>query len=244
MSLERIYRYGSSEQLVDDMATHLVNRFIQLQAEKPHVQIALSGGRLAESLYTNLASRITSRQVATSGLELWWTCESWVESTDPSRQSSAALTRLAPILPDSSRVHLMPFKTANADIGVSAGHYADDLGETIFDICLLGVGIDGHTAAIFPDDPSFTSPCEPGRTVTTSCQPGTSDEKITLTLEAINRSKEIWIMASGSKKREAITKAIAHDPSIPAGCIQARQITRWFVDNEAAADLPRYRCLL
>jgi 6-phosphogluconolactonase len=107
-----------------------------------------------------------------------------------------------------------------------------------FDVHLLGVGPEGHINSLFPDSPAVHE--------TTRLVVGVEDSpkppplRITLTLPAIQRSREVWMMVSGAEKADAVAAAIGGaDPvSVPAAGAVGREDTVWFLDTQAAAKLP------
>lgn len=244
MSVQRVYRYRTVDELATSMAGRLAERIVELQSTKDRVHLALTGGSTAASLYEALANLAQATALDPAKLELWWTSERYVPTTDQRRNSTRALSLLARRLPlVSSQVHPMPTSTGTSDPDEAAVSYASELDNVTIDICLLGVGADGHIAAIYPNHPSMQVQSE-----TTLSAIGVTDapvdphERVTLTLNAINRASEVWLLASGRHKAEIVARALQHDQQIPAGLVHGAQATYWFLDQDAAANLPYYRC--
>jgi 6-phosphogluconolactonase len=61
---------------------------------------------------------------------------------------------------------------------------------------------------------------------------------VSLTLRALGLADEVWLLAHGRAKAPAVAAAVAGDPSLPAARVNGRSATRWFLDADAAADLP------
>lgn len=244
MSVERVYRYRSRDELATSMAARLVQRIVELQATKDRVQLALTGGSTSVPLYEAFATLAQATALDPAKLELWWTSERYVPTTDRQRNSTRALSLLARTLSlVSAQVHPMPSSTGTSDPDEAAYVYATELGEVIFDICLLGIGRDGHVAAIYPDHPSLNVQSETTLTVVgVSDAPNPPTERVTLTMNAINRSNEVWLLASGAPKQAIVARALQHDPALPAGLVHGAHSTHWFLDQDAAAGLPYYRC--
>ncbi|MBI5874338.1 MAG: 6-phosphogluconolactonase [Deltaproteobacteria bacterium] len=104
-----------------------------------------------------------------------------------------------------------------------------------FDLILLGVGSDGHTASLFPGDPALQ---EKRRWAAPVLAPAdySIGKRITLTLAAINSAANVIFIASGSEKRMAL-KAILEDTAsagsfYPASMIHPADKTIWFVDEK------------
>ncbi|GAA2182021.1 6-phosphogluconolactonase [Brooklawnia cerclae] len=244
MSLERVLRYRSLGELAPSMAGRLARRLVELQDDRDRVHVALAGGNTSVVLYEAFANLARATALDFGKLELWWTSERYVPTTDPDRNSTQALSVLARTLPIvSSQVHPMPSTTGTSDPDEAAYLYANELGDTVFDICLLGVGTDGHIASIYPDHPSFAVQSETSLlAVGVLDAPNKPCERMTLTLNALNRSHEVWLLASGREKAHVVSRALQHDPSLPASLVHGVTKTNWFLDWDAASELPYYRC--
>lgn len=244
MSVERVYRYRTAEDLATSMAGRLAHRMVELQAEHGRVHLALTGGSTAVPMYEAFATLAQATSLDASNLELWWTSERYVPTTDQRRNSTKALSLLArTVTMVSSQVHPMPSSTGTSDADEAAFIYANELGDVQFDICLLGIGRDGHVAAIYPDHPSLEVQSETSLlAMGVSDAPEPPHERLTLSLNAINRSREVWLVASGEAKSEIVARALQHDPQLPAGLVHGASATNWFLDAEAAQLLPYYRC--
>jgi 6-phosphogluconolactonase len=90
------------------------------------------------------------------------------------------------------------------------------LGERpVFDLVLLGLGPDGHTASLFPGHPEAESQVAPVIPVRDSPKP--PPERISLTLPVLRRARCTLLLATGSEKAEALARVRARDDGIPAG---------------------------
>jgi 6-phosphogluconolactonase len=107
-----------------------------------------------------------------------------------------------------------------------------------FDIHLLGVGPEGHINSLFPDTPAVREKTR--MVVDVEDSPKPPPLRITLTLPAIQRSREVWLLVSGAEKADAVAAALGGaDPvSIPAAGAIGREDTVWFLDTQAAAKTP------
>ena len=105
---------------------------------------------------------------------------------------------------------------------------------------LLSVGEDGHVASIFPDHPS--SEATQASVVGVTNAPKLPPDRISLSLATINRSREVWFLASGGEKANAVGRVFRGDPALPAAHVRGAERTVWFVDEAAAAHLPFHEC--
>jgi 6-phosphogluconolactonase len=108
-----------------------------------------------------------------------------------------------------------------------------------FDVCLLGVGEEGHVGSIFPSSPAVYE-TERAVVAVHNC-PKPPPVRITLTLPAIRRSDEVWLLTNGESKAAAVAMALsgAGEVQLPAAGARGRRRTLWMLDRAAAGKLPR-----
>ena len=239
----QVVQHRDADDLADRGAVRLLAKLIELQSDGGVAQLCLTGGRIASSLYARLGELVAGSTLDPTRLELWWGDERFVPTDDPERNAGPTLALLARHFTlDSGRTHPMPSADGVIDAGASAATYAKELGETRFDLCLLGMGPDGHVASIFPQHISSE--------ITTQSVIGVSDapkppaERISLTIQALNNSEEVWFLVSGSEKASALTRALAGDTELPAGRVSGQGRTLWLVDQASAAELPYFDCAM
>ncbi len=240
----RIVRMADADEVADIVARRLLGRVVDLQERRGVVHVCLTGGQTANKMYERFAELVPESDLDASKLQLWWGDERFIPATDAERNSLQAVTRLARTIHiKSADIHMMPAKDGRADSHQCAAEYETELDDTIFDVTLVGVGSDGHVGSIFPGHPSFDATNRLVVGVTEA--PKDPSERISLTLPAMNRSDEIWIITTGAAKADAVAHALEGDPSLPASHLEARQATYWFLDADAAAHLPDpYDCAL
>lgn len=242
MTFERVTRLTDAKEVADVVARRLLARLVELQASKGVVHVCLTGGDAANLMYERLAELAPETPLDPSLLQLWWGDERFVPATDPDRNSLQAVTRLARTVSiKSADIHMMPAADGRLDAHECAAEYETELGDTRFDIMLLGIGPDGHVGSVFPGHPSFEPTTRSVIGVTNSPKP--PPERITLTIPALNRSDEVWFIANGTGKADVIARSIARDPALPASHVRGATGTYWFIDDAAAGSLPEpYRC--
>ncbi|MEL7362058.1 MAG: 6-phosphogluconolactonase [Bacteroidota bacterium] len=115
---------------------------------------------------------------------------------------------------------------------------ARDHDAPLFDVTLLGLGSDGHTASLFPGQPALDE--ANALCVHTQSPPNSPvDDRLTLTYPALHDSQTVLFLAAGAGKHEALHAALnadplpGHDAPVPAGNVTARGEIRWFVDRAA-----------
>lgn len=231
--------YSDADTLAEAVAIRLTQRIAELQRTSDRIpQLALTGGGIATAAYRRLAADGPLSSVAWSQLELWWGDERFVPGDSSDRNDNPALSILQSSLELSGRlIHTMPADDGSRSLDRAATDYAAELGDTAFDICLLGVGPDGHIASLFPDHPSASAE---GDVIPVREAPKPPPERISLTHTVINRSAQVWFLVAGQAKAAAVAQAAsgAGDPPLPAARAHGTERTLWFLDQEAAADLP------
>lgn len=230
--------HQGADAVAEALATRLLARLAELQRAGRTPQLALTGGRIATVAYQRLAAEGANSAVDWSRVDLWWGDERFVAASDDDRNDRQALDLLAePLHLDPARIHRMPADDGGADLDQSAEDYANELGSTTFDICLLGMGPDGHVASLFPEHPSSYAA---GEVIAVRAAPKPPPERLSVTLSVINRSREVWFVVSGTEKAAAVRLALtgAGAVQVPAAGVAGVERTLWLLDREAASELP------
>jgi 6-phosphogluconolactonase len=229
--------HATPDEVVDALTARLLARLAEIQRDFRVPQVALTGGRIATQAYSRLATDGPRSAVDWSRVELWWGDERFVPADDDDRNAEPTLRTLSGLGLDPARVHPMPARGGDTDLDASADAYAAELGGTVFDICLLGLGPDGHVASLFPEHPSSYAE---GDVIPVRSSPKPPPERISLTLPVINRSREVWFLVTGADKAAAATMALlgAGPVQVPGAGVAGVDRTLWLMDTEAAAQLP------
>ena len=234
-----VVRFPGAPEVAEALATRLLASLAERQRDDSAVvQLALTGGRIATQAYERLAADGPGSAVDWSRVELWWGDERFVPADDDDRNDKQALDLLAaPLRLNPDRIHRMPARDGGVDLDAAAEAYAKELGGTVLDICLLGLGPDGHVASIFPEHPSAYAE---GDVIAVRSSPKPPPERLSLTLPVINRSREVWFLVSGSDKAAAAKMALlgAGPVQVPGAGVAGVDRTLWLMDAEAAAELP------
>lgn len=237
MPAAEVLVHGNADDVAEALAARLMSRLLEIQREPRVPEVALTGGRIATRAYERLGQEGRRSAVDWSRVGLWWGDERFVPADDDERNARQALTALSVLPLDLTRVHPMPASGDGVDLDGAAEAYAQELGQTALDICLLGVGPDGHVASLFPEHPSSYAE---GRVIPVRASPKPPPERTSLTLEVINASAEVWFCVTGADKADAVRLALsgAGPLQIPAAGAHGRERTLWLLDREAAAELP------
>jgi 6-phosphogluconolactonase len=194
--------------------------------------VALSGGSTPRAAHAEIARR--GRELDWTAVDFFWGDERCVPPDDPaSNYRMARETLLGPLGVPESRIHRwrseLPPKTA-------AELCEDDLcrvagSPPVLDLVLLGLGLDGHTASLFPGSAALDvhdSFCA------ASYAPALGAWRLTMTYPALNAAREALFLVEGEGKREILGK-IEAGGDYPAARVRAER-TLWFVDRAAAGE--------
>ena len=215
-------------------------------ARHEQFMVALSGGNTPRTFLELLASSEFRGQVDWAKVQIFWSDERAVPPTDP--QSNYGMARreflIRVPIPDGN-VHRMEAEKPN--IGRAAHEYEevlrkvlelDDRGFPRFDLILLGMGPDGHTASLFP---GARMTRQTSRWVSTPMVTKLNARRMTLTLPVLDAARRVVFLVAGPNKAEILhavlqTKA---DPPYPSQLVQPRDngLKLFLVDEAAAAML-------
>jgi 6-phosphogluconolactonase len=234
------------------VAARLMVRLVDLQNARGVASVVLTGGRTGIAMLEHLLHSPARDAVDWSRLDVYWGDERFLPPGDAERNDTQAYQALLDHVPvDPQRVHRMPAadEVWRDDPDRAAEDYARELARLAgpedhgpvprFDVCLLGVGEEGHIGSIFPSSPAVY---EAERTVVAvHNSPKPPPTRITLTLPAIRRSEEVWLITTGAAKAAPVAMALsgAGEVQIPAAGARGRRRTLWVLDRAAAAKLPR-----
>ena len=128
------------------------------------------------------------------------------------------LTHLLESLPEPARERVRPMPVTDDDLDAAASAYAEALPESL-DLVHLGIGPDGHTASLVPNDPVLE--VEDKRVAITGAYQG--HRRMTLTFPELERAGEILWLITGESKREPLGWLMANDPGVPAGRVRCEK---------------------
>ena len=229
--------HDGSDAVAEALASRLTTALADVQARGRVPQVCLTGGRIASKAYERLAADGPG-DVDWSRVDLWWGDERFVPTGDSERNADGTLAVLrGPLRLGDTFVHVMPASDGDLDLDEAAAAYASELDGTVFDVCLLGMGPDGHVASLFPGHPSAYAP---GTVVAVRHSPKPPSDRLSVTMDVINRSRQVWFVVSGSDKADAVAKGVlgTGPEPVPAARASGTEATIWLVDDDAAADLP------
>lgn len=215
----------------------------RIAANGGRMAICLTGGSSPRQLYQLLATDAYRSRIPWERVHWFIGDERFVPAGDPLNNMGMArsifLDRLAP----AANIHPIPTATADpADPDRGAALYAQELtsfygadaldrARPLFDLVLMGVGPDGHTASLFPDDPALEETARWAVGVPrANVEPFVP--RVTLTLPTLASCREMLFEVAGVEKRAILTRLFAGE-NLPANRARSTGETVWLVDREA-----------
>jgi 6-phosphogluconolactonase len=210
-------------------------------AKQGHVRVSLSGGSTPVAFYRLLASDPWRSRIDWQRTMFFWGDERFVAHDDADsnyRMTSEALLAYVPVAPEN--VHPVaisgtPDEAARSYETTLMGVYGAtslDRDRPLFDVMLLGLGSDGHTASLLPGEPVLE---EKERWVAAVAH-GRKEPRITLTYPALESSRSTAFLVTGGDKAEAVRRVRDGDAALPAGRLRPDGEVLWFLDRAAAGD--------
>lgn len=240
--------FADESALADAAAERLISALAGAQAAGRVASVVLTGGGIGIKLLTAVAGSPARPTVDWHRVDVWWGDERFVPAADPERNEAAARAALLDHVDvDPARVHAMGSSDAYATAEHAAAAYAQELAVAaddglvpLFDVLLLGIGPEGHVASLFPQHPAMRAT---GPVVAVHECPKPPPNRISLSFQAIESAREVWLVASGRGKAEAIAAALsgADRADVPAAGARGSAHTAVLVDAAAAAALPTSR---
>lgn len=215
----------------------------EVLADRDRYSLALAGGSTPRRLYELLAEDEPDA-LPWGQIHLFWGDERFVPPHHPQSNAHMAQETLIKHIPiPEENVHPIPTEVdepASAALAYTETlqHHFPSPSQT-FDLVLLGLGADGHTASLFP--PAQQDPPAEDAWVRVVQAPPEHDvsTRITCTLPVLNGTRRSAFLVAGERKRNALAAVLDGDPALPASHIQPRQQLDWYVDEQALPDSPR-----
>jgi 6-phosphogluconolactonase len=220
-----------------EAAAGIINSAIE---QRGGCSIAFAGGNTPRPMYRELASRFRDR-IQWTRVHAFWGDERFVPSGDPRRNETMVRSTLLDHVPcPPENVHPVPDRAASAED--AARQYEAVLRREFskewprFDLVLLGLGADGHTASLFPGSPALG---ERTRWVAAAMAAVDPPARVTLTVPVLNHAAATFFLVDGSSKAHALRQVLnGGDTAIyPAAAVHPADGVVWWVDREAAGAL-------
>ncbi|MCC6973485.1 MAG: 6-phosphogluconolactonase [Anaerolineae bacterium] len=196
--------------------------------------LALSGGSTPIPAYALLALPEWRARLDWSKVQVYWGDERCVPPDHPqSNYLNAKTSLLDPVKIPPTNVHRIKGELPPAE---AAQDYEREIAGITFDLILLGMGDDGHTASLFPGTPILL---EQSRRVAEVYVPHLDSWRVSLTLSTLNSARTVMFMVSGATKADRIQEILKNEGGAnarPAGLVRPTRLI-WMLDREAAGRL-------
>jgi 6-phosphogluconolactonase len=239
-----VERHPDKDALVKAAGDRLVDAITAAVAARGQASVVLTGGGTGIGMLERVKER--SDEIDWSKVHVYWGDERFVPADDDERNDKQAREALLSHI-DIPAVNVHAIAASDGEFGddleAAAAGYEQLLNETFaeasteFDVHLLGMGPEGHVNSLFPDTAAVQETERLVVGVTDSPKP--PPRRITLTLPAVARSREVWLVVSGEGKADAVAAALggAAPVDIPAAGAVGREATVWLLDEAAASKL-------
>lgn len=220
----------------------LVRLAVTAVAERGRFSVALSGGATPEATYSQLAVKENAARIDWPWVHIFWGDERCVPPDHPGSSFRMAKQMLLDHVPlPQSNIHRVQ---GELDPEAAARAYTAELEAFFggrwpsFDLILLGLGDDGHTASLFPGSPALS---ERQRSVVavTAHYGNRPAQRVTLTVPTLNRARDVIFLVTGTSKAAVVASVLEGPPArYPAQLIKPTtgQLT-WMLDAAAASQL-------
>jgi 6-phosphogluconolactonase len=235
--------HDNATELARAVADALLTRLVEAQARHGVASVVLTGGGMGIALLRELNAHPDRDTLDWRRVDVWFGDERFLPEGHPDRNDTQAQDALLDAVSlDPARVHLMPTPDGPAgdDVETAAELYARELEHVSgtpgsaphFDVCLLGLGPDGHVASLFPGHASLNATT---LTVAERDSPKPPPVRISLTYAAINAAADVWLLATGAEKALAVRGRLtgAEPSEVPAVGVAGRERTVLWVDEAA-----------
>ena len=243
----RVLVHSDKKALAGSVAARFITKVVDLLDQQSEVNVVLTGGTVGIAVLEAINASPARNSIDWSRLVLWWGDERWLPAGDPERndtQAKSALLDHVALRPEN--IHWCPSPDVIDSIDDAALHYSAELAAAApdggavprFDITFLGVGPDGHVASLFPESPGIL--VTDATVVAVRNSPKPPPERLSLSLPVLNSSDRIWLALAGPDKASALGLALAgvNTQEVPVAGVEGRLRTVFFVDSEAAAEVP------
>jgi 6-phosphogluconolactonase len=236
---DRIHIFPDAAEMAKALAAEMANEINNAASSGRKLSVALSGGSTPKLLFSDLAD-FYSGTIEWNNVQFFWGDERCVPPNDPESNYGVArklLFEKIPI-PEQNIKRIIgendPLEEALRYASVIKNNLDSNNGWPVFDLMILGMGEDGHTASIFPGREDMFSSDEICMVAT---HPVTRQKRITITGNVINNSKKLIFVVSGKNKAGILSVIMEGNNSAtyPAGLVKpVSGNLHWYIDREAA----------
>ncbi|MEY4152303.1 MAG: hypothetical protein RL249_855 [Actinomycetota bacterium] len=219
--------YADAKELSEEVTVQILASIERGLKLKNQYHLVLTGGTLGVQISEALVNEFNADPDGFAGLHIWWSDERFVPADSVERN---AFPFHKTVVNSKIVIHEVLASDVAKSIDESVSDYELALENVDIDLNILGLGPDGHVASLFPGVADID---DQRRIFAITDSPKPPPARVSFTMSTINSAQEVWIVAAGESKAEAVTKIIEGDLSIPASYVRGHSHTRLIVDTEA-----------
>ncbi len=242
MTISPYLHIHSTNTVGQEAAKYIAQLATEATAKRGRFTVAFSGGSLPKLVCPSLVALPLKEQIDWSSWHVFWADERCV----PLEHSESNYRLTKEYLFD--HVDLLPAQIYPIEPTLSPAQAAQTYQSNLqnlfqtelptFDLILLGMGPDGHTASLFPQHALLNETNRWVAPITDSPKP--PPERITLTLPVINHARQVVFVATGASKADILPQVLVGNPAYPAQHVHPDYgQLHWFVDEAAAVNIDR-----
>jgi 6-phosphogluconolactonase len=235
--IQNLHIYKNPDELANQFAGQLMNWVGNHSGNEFH--LAISGGKTPDLLFDILSEKYPD-SVLWQKVHFWWVDERMVPPTHPESNFGVVQNLLFSKIafPEENIHRIKGENTPEKEVFSYSAQIQEKLkqqnGWPVFDLIILGMGDDGHTASIFPDQMELLVSekiCE------VATHPVSGQKRVTMTGKVINSAREICFLVTGSNKAKRIDEIFEQRPEaekLPANYIKTKkEEPEWYLDEAA-----------
>lgn len=241
-----VQTYAGTDELVAAAGDRLIGAVTAAIEARGQAFIVLTGGGTGVKLLKHVGEHGSA--IDWSVVHLFWGDERYVPEADDERNEKQAREALLDAIDIPAR-NIHPMAASDGEFGsdldaaalayetVLAANASEGEPTPAFDVHLLGMGPEGHVNSLFPHTPAVLEKTR--FVVGVEDSPKPPPRRITLTLPAVNRSREVWLVVAGAEKADAVAAAVGGAEAVdwPAAGAVGTEQTVWLLDAAAASKL-------
>mgnify|MGYP001063211615 CR=1 FL=1 len=220
--------HETAELLLENAVSDFLSLLQSQPEDSPNLSVVLTGG----SLGIGFLSELSRRQADLSRVDFIFGDERFVALDNAERNEHQGIMAFTAL--ENLRLRRYPSPPASLNEARDAlnealeASYGPIQGNTdVFDLVLLGVGPDGHVASLFPGHTG-----QGDWVVSEDNSPKPPSQRLSLSYKALNRSKQVWFLASGEAKANVVGQALQEGCSLPLAKVEGTSQTVWYLDKE------------
>ena len=205
-----VKEFNHDSDLIDQFSRQLCRELEHAVAERGHAYLVVSGGRTPVPLF----ERLSKQMLPWPKITILLADERWLPATDA--QSNERLVRAHLLQHQAAAANFISLLTADADAADAVAQINERLAKVPrFDVVILGMGEDGHTASLFPCSAELEHALSTDDAVAAMTPTTAPHQRMTLSLSRLLNSRQIYFHLSGAGKAKVLAQALQENADFP-----------------------------